>query len=170
MALHEQCVGATDEWYTPPRVFAALGVNFNTDVASPGRTVTPWIPATNFITADSLTAEWKGFIWMNPPFGARNGLVPWLDRFIAHHNGVCLVPDRTSAPWWQWWAAHMELILFVTPKLKFIGPDGRPGASPAQGTCLGAAGPRAQGALRRAATTGLGILTQPAYKPKGKLP
>jgi hypothetical protein len=40
MALHEQCVGATDEWYTPPYIFEALGCTFDVDVASPGQHVT----------------------------------------------------------------------------------------------------------------------------------
>src|SRR5665811_1172865 len=101
MALHEQCVGATDEWYTPPHVFNAMGCSFDLDVASPGRDKTPWIPAEASIIKDSLECEWRGLVWMNPPFGARNGLVPWLEKFVHHGNGVCLVPDRTSAPWWQ---------------------------------------------------------------------
>ena len=62
MALHEQCVGATDEWYTPDYVFRALGCTFDTDVASPGRHVTPWIPAKRFITASSLRHRWNGFV------------------------------------------------------------------------------------------------------------
>jgi hypothetical protein len=94
MALHEQSVGATDEWYTPPHVFAALGHSFDMDVASPGRLVTPWIPAVTFLTANALSFAWAGFVWMNPPFGARNGLVPWLEKFFAHHNGIALVPER----------------------------------------------------------------------------
>lgn len=102
MALHEQSAGATDEWYTPGRVFEALGCRFDVDVASPGR-----------------------FVWMNPPFGPRNGLVPWLTKFFAHGNGIALVPDRTSAPWWQQYAPWAEFILFIGPKLKFIGADGR---------------------------------------------
>ncbi len=39
MALHEQCIGATDEWYTPPHVFAKLGCSFDLDVSSPGAAV-----------------------------------------------------------------------------------------------------------------------------------
>src|SRR5882757_9138069 len=103
MALHEQCIGATDEWYTPPHVFSALGCEFSVDVASPGAEVTHWIPARRFIKAGSLERDWTdfGFIWMNAPFGGRNGLVPWLNKFIKHGNGIALVPDRTSAPWWQ---------------------------------------------------------------------
>ncbi len=162
MALHEQCVGATDEWYTPPHVFEALGCQFDMDVASPGREVTPWIPAARFVTANSLAEKWQGFLWMNAPFGGRNGLVPWLTKFFAHGNGIALVPDRTSAPWWQQFAPQADLILFVAPKLKFIGTDGQPGASPAQGTTLMAIGRDACHALHQANANDLGALMTPS--------
>ena len=158
MCLHEQCVGATDEWYTPPHVFNALGCAFDLDVASPGRIITPWIPAVRFIERDSLSERWAGFVWMNPPFGGRNGMVPWLDTFFAHGDGIALTPDRTSAPWWQRFAPRAALILFVAPKLKFIGADGKPGKSPAQGTCLMGVGPRSHEPLYRAQAEGLGVL------------
>jgi hypothetical protein len=164
MALHEQCVGATDEWYTPKHVFEALGAQFDLDVASPGLDVTPWIPAKNCYMADQdgLTVNWFGFVWMNPPFGARNGIAPWLQKFFDHGNGIALTPDRTSAPWWQEYAPKADGILFVSPKLKFIGSDGRPGTSPAQGTTLMAAGSRAARYLLRAAEHGLGTFAVPA--------
>ena len=174
MALHEQCVGATDEWYTPKHVFDALGCEFDTDVASPGPNVTPWIPAKRFITpatsGDGLVCRWIGFVWMNPPFGARNGLVPWLEKFFAHADGIALVPDRTSAPWWQTFAAQAEAILFISPKLKFIGADGKPGTSPAQGTTLLAIGEQGVNALQRAAARGLGILTTPVVPSHNQSP
>lgn len=160
MALHEQCVGATDEWYTPPHVFRALGCAFDMDVASPGREVTPWIPAASFSTKRE-PLMFRGFIWMNAPFGGRNGLVPWLEEFFEHGDGIALTPDRTSAPWWQDFAPRAELILFVSPKLKFIGADGKPGMSPAQGTCLMAIGRRAHEPLYRAQAEGLGVLMRP---------
>lgn len=158
MALHEQSIGATDEWYTPLHVFTAMGTYFDLDVAAPYA----YCAANSFcrgsIRDGALDQDWFGFVWMNPPFGARNGLVPWLEKFFEHGNGVALVPDRTSAPWWQIYAAKADAILFVSPKLKFIGSDGRPGTSPAQGTCLLAAGERGITALRAAATGGLGLL------------
>jgi hypothetical protein len=161
MAVHEQSVGATDEWYTPPHVFKALGCTFDVDVASPGRDVTPWIPATSFITAESLDQRWSGFVWMNPPFGGRNGITPWLEKFFAHGHGIALAPDRTSAPWWQRFAPRAHSVLFVSPKLKFIGADGKPGNSPAQGTSLFAVGERAVDALSRAEAAGLGVVVRP---------
>lgn len=163
MALHEQCVGATDEWYTPPHVFAALACTFDQDVASPGKAVTPWIPANHFITEKSLGRQWAGFVWMNAPFGPRNGLSPWLEKFFAHGYGIALTPDRTSAPWWQTFAPEADAILFVAPKLKFIGANGQPGKSPAQGTTLMAKGKRGVEALYRAATYQLGVLVKPVH-------
>jgi hypothetical protein len=161
VALHEQCVGATDEWYTPPHVFEAMGCAFDMDVASPGRDVTPWIPATDFIRFKSLERDWRGMVWMNPPFGGRNGLVPWLEKFFAHRNGIALVPDRTSAPWWQEFAPQADLILAVRRKIKFFDANLQLGKSPAQGTTLLAAGQDAVAALEHAARSGLGSLFQP---------
>lgn len=161
MALHEQSVGATDEWYTPKYVFDALGCHFTLDVASPGASVTPWVPANDFIVSGSLETDWYGFVWMNPPFGKRNGLVPWLEKFVAHGYGICLVPDRTSAPWWQQFAPQMEAVLFVSPKIKFIDASGNPGKSPAQGTCLMSLGIEGKKALHRASLNNLGTLFYP---------
>lgn len=161
MSLHEQSVGATDEWYTPSYVFEAMDYAFDVDVASPGFEVTPWIPAKQFMTSDSLERSWLGFAWMNAPFGGRNGLAPWLDKFIAHGNGVALVPDRTSAPWWQAAATKMDSLLFVAPKIRFIGVDGKPGRSPAQGTTLMALGKSGRHALSIAHRRRLGVLVTP---------
>lgn len=162
MALHEQSIGATDEWFTPPYVFDALGCRFDLDAASPGQAITPWIPANAFIIARSLETAWHGFTWLNAPFGPRNGLAPWLEKFEQHGNGVCLVPDRTSAPWWQRYVPRAELVLFVGKKIRFIGANGQEGKSPAQGTCLYSFGPRGRVALETAARRELGTLMIPA--------
>lgn len=164
MALHEQSVGSTDEWYTPPYIFDALGCTFDLDVAHPGIHVINWIPAKRIIVSDSLKQDWQGYLWMNPPFGPRNGIEPWLERFVFHGNGIALTPDRTSAPWWRRYAYQMDLILFVSPKIHFIGADGNPGASPAQGTCLMALGRQGISALHRAAPK-LGVLMRPISTP-----
>ena len=161
MALHEQCVGATDEWYTPPHVFEALAAKFDLDVAYPADRELPWVPVRSVLVRGGLEAEWFGRVWMNPPFGGRNGLEPWLEKFFGHSNGVALVPDRTSAPWWQRWAPKADAVLFVAPKIKFIGRDMKPGKSPAQGTCLLAAGRHNVKPLERAAAHGLGVLLRP---------
>src|SRR6266550_1748573 len=133
MALHEQSVGKSSDWRTPAYIFEALGCEFDVDVASPGASRTPWIPAKTFFTHDSLSLNWHGlFKWMNAPFGGRGGLEPWLSKFFeSDGGGICLVPDRTSAPWWQHYAPRADLILFVRRKIKFLDVNGTPGRWPA---------------------------------------
>ncbi len=155
-----QGVGLSDEWYTPPAVFQVLQCEFDMDVASPGAEIVWWIPAREHITAGSLQREWSGFVWMNPPFGGRGSLVPWLQKFVRHGNGICLVPDRTSAPWWQECAPRMGQILFVSPKLRFIRGDGKKADCPAQGTCLMSVGERGYEALQRATALGVTFVPQ----------
>lgn len=157
MSAWENSIGASDEWYTPKYVFDALGAQFDLDVAAPfeGPLHTP---CDGWLYDRSLEREWKGFIWMNPPFGRRNGIVPWMDKFFAHDNGVALTPDRTSAPWWQAAARRADAVLFVSGEICFIQPDGTVGKSPSTGTTLFAAGDRGVEALKRAQKSGLGWL------------
>lgn len=161
MAKHET-PSRSDEWYTPPHVFDALGEAFHLDVAHPGRDQVSWVPADQIISADSLSKPWTGFVWMNPPFGGRNGLVPWLEKFFHHGCGIALTPDRTSAPWWQEAAAKADAILFWAPKIRFVPGPGAQASSPAQGTTLLASGDRAVKALARAAVRGHGVLLRRA--------
>jgi hypothetical protein len=97
---------------------------------------------------------------MNPPFGARNGIKPWLDKFFEHDNGIALMPDRTSAPWFQEAAAKAIAILFLSPKVKFERPDGSLGKSPGSGTALMAAGIGAYRILRDAQQLGFLVIPQ----------
>ena len=99
----EQQQLTSDDYYTAPWVFEAMGITFDLDVCSPPGGV-PWIPAGRFYTMadDGLTAKWEGRVWMNPPFSKPS---PWVNRFIAHRHGVALLPFAKSA-WfslvWEW--------------------------------------------------------------------
>lgn len=151
MAAHEK-PGKSDEWYTPRYIFEALGETFDLDVACPQDLTHVCTPTHRYLREDSLAQEWEGFVWMNPPFGKRNGLNPWLLKFFEHGHGIALTPDRTSAPWWQYAAYRAHSVLFIAPKVRFLQPDGTTGrSSPGTGTCLFAAGERAGAALYRAA-------------------
>ena len=157
---HWEAPGKSNEWLTPPFVFEALGCQFDTDVAS--CKAGDHVPAKQRIWAYSLEASWDAFafIWMNPPFGGRNALSPWLDKFFDHGDGIALVPDRTSAPWFRI-AWHKTDLAMFTPKIKFLRPDGSRGRSPSNGTALLAVGVQGVRALVRAEKAGLGILASP---------
>ena len=154
-----ETAGASDEWYTPKYIFDALDVRFDCDVAAPKRGPVH-TPCDSWHYAEALTKEWPGFIWMNPPFGGRNGLVPWLDKFFDHGNGIALTPDRTSAPWWQDAARRADAILFINGKVKFERPDGTVGKWPSTGTTLFASGRKGVQALINANNAGLGFISE----------
>ena len=151
MSAWEPTIGGSDEWFTPPHIIEALGEQFDLDVAAP-IDGPRHVPATawHHVEHCGLASSWQGFVWMNPPFGGRNGLQPWLDKFFGHGNGIALTPDRTSAPWWQEAAGRADAILFTRGKPRFERPDGTVGKQPGNGVTLWAAGPRAVAALLRA--------------------
>ena len=148
----------SNEWYTPEYIFKALECSFDLDVASPIDRSFCSVPADHFFTDKSLDLKWFGFVWMNPPFGNQKSKFQWIDKFIKHGNGIALMPDRTSAPWWQYFSKNTDAILFVDGKIKFIRPDGSKGESPGNGTTLFAVGPEALFALECAEINGLGKL------------
>lgn len=150
-----ESAGRSNEWYTPKYIFDALGCQFDLDVAHPAATeiITP---SKTIISSQSLEKEWSGYVWMNPPFGGRNSLTPWIDKFFAHGNGIALTPDRTSAPWYKLCLRNCSSFLILSKKVKFIKPDGTVGASPGCGTTLWAAGSKATEALAMAHETGIG--------------
>jgi len=149
VAEHEPCIGASDDWYTPPFIFDALGERFDLDPCSPGPG--HWVPAERIYTIadDGLAQPWSGFVFMNPPFGGRNGHVPWLDRFLRHGDGIAVVRAYTSSAWFHDHAVKADAMLFPRGKTKFIRPDGSVGKAPGHGVVLLGCGQRAMRALWR---------------------
>lgn len=148
MAEHEPCIGASDDWYTPPAIFDALGLIFDLDPCSPGPS--HWVPARKVYTKDEdgLSQPWDGLVFMNPPFGGRFGHVPWLERFFDHSCGIAIVRSYTSSSWWHDLMPRAHAILFPRGKTKFIRPDGTIGGSPGHGVVLVGMGLKACRALQ----------------------
>ena len=155
MAEHENCIGESYELYTPPEIFRALGEKFDLDPCSPG--AGHWVPARKVLTKNGLTTKWKGFVFMNPPFGGRNGHVPWLKKFLEHGNGIAIVRAYTSSAWFHEHAIRAQAMLFPRGKTKFIRPNGSIGRAPGHGIVLLAMGDRAKAALKR---SGLGLYVE----------
>ncbi len=152
MGHYEASVGS-NEWYTPKYIFDAIGIVFDLDVAAP-QAGPRHVPAKAFYYENSLERPWFGLVWMNPPFGNQRNKRLWLEKFFRHGNGIALLPDRTSAPWWQEYAPMSDATLFVSPKVKFERQDGSIGEQPGTGTTLFASGSIAALALMRAKSLG----------------
>jgi hypothetical protein len=159
--LYNEETTSTVEWYTPPEIFMAMETGFDLDVCSPGVEIVPWIPARNHLTKtdNGLVSAWDGFVWMNPPYGLRNGIAEWIEKFVEHGNGVAIAPDFTSTEWWHALTEQADIIMFVRPKIYFM-PKREDGRTNSLGSTLVAMGERGVQALRNAERNGRGLCFQ----------
>ena len=109
----------SDDWYTPPYIFQALGVEFDIDVCAPPGGV-PWIPAATYYTEedDGLTADWYGNVWLNPPYSTPG---PWVKRLSMerHVLGMALVPADTASAWWTH-VTTADVVCFLRHRVTFV--------------------------------------------------
>ena len=105
----------------------------------------PWIPATRYYTKDDdgLRQEWHGMVWMNPPFSQP---IPWMQRFLDHPNGVCILPLSESR-WARDAWARLDGITYVSPRIKYVTPQGT-ATTVFMPTLIGAMGAEAVDALQ----------------------
>jgi hypothetical protein len=118
-----------DERYSPAWWFKTMGLTFDMDVCDPYA----WkklpgyaVPAKNHLTQrdGGLRTAWSGLVWMNPPFGGRNDIVPWLEKFVEHGNGVGCCWGRTASGWFQDFMPQMQRLVFLRNKKQFVYPNG----------------------------------------------
>lgn len=109
----------SDDYYTPAWVFERLGITFDIDVCAPPGGI-PWIPAERYFAMedDGLAQPWEGRVWMNPPYSSPSA---WVDKFIAHGNGVCLVPFAKSAWFDRLWASADAIVAPGVAASRFVG-------------------------------------------------
>jgi hypothetical protein len=116
--------GSSVEWYTPPRIFEALGIVFDLDPCAPPLPYADWIPARRrySLPDDGLALPWTGRVWLNPPYGRE--AARWVDKLTEHGNGVALVFARTDAAWAQRAMAAADAVCLVAKRLSFVAGVG----------------------------------------------
>lgn len=101
---------ASAEHYTPPEVVALAkevlcGITLD-PCAEPKQAA--WVvPARVHYTRedDGLSREWRGTVYMNPPYGRVIG--KWVEKFVAEYAaghmvaGLALLPARTDTRWFN---------------------------------------------------------------------
>jgi len=107
----EQTETTSDDYYTPKWIFDTLGLHFDLDVASPPHAT--HVPCTKYFTQadDGLAQDWKGKVFMNPPF---SNPTPWVDRWLRHANGIALLPTAKSK-WFTEKLWHSDAATVVLP-------------------------------------------------------
>lgn len=110
------------EWPTDPRVFVELERRFGPFDLDPCATDATATCRRYFTIADDgLAQEWKGRVYMNPPYGRTIG--DWMRKALEASQTtaeivVCLVPSRTGSKWWHEYAMQGE-IEFLRGRLRF---------------------------------------------------
>ena len=124
----ERCENTKVEWLTPPELVKQLG-EFDLDPCSP--IDAPFYHATNHYTIidDDLSKEWKGRVYLNPPYG--RGMELWLEKLKQHGNGIALIFARTETKCFFEHIWHdADAILFVKGRIKFYHVSGVQGGTP----------------------------------------
>ena len=67
---------------------------------------------------NGLISEWFGFVWCNPPFSQKE---LWAKKMIEHGNGILILPERGSAPWFGPLAEAAGMYFTMGKKINFIG-------------------------------------------------
>lgn len=139
------------EWYTPAEIVDAArqvlgGIDLDpasSDIAQ--RTV----QADRYFTVDDdgLAHEWRGRVWMNPPYSA--GLVDqFVDKLLEEHvaghvpAAAVLTNNSTDTIWWQSLGSAASAVCHLAGRVRFLAPDGERGA-PLQGQTVCYLGPDA---------------------------
>lgn len=129
------------EWYTPAHIIEAARACMGGIDLDPASCVEAnrIVRATQFYTReqDGLSREWKGRVWLNPPYG-RGVVEAFAEKLLLSlrsasvEAAILLTNNCSDTEWWQRCAEQATAICFLRGRLKFWGPQER-GNSPTQG-------------------------------------
>lgn len=120
---------ASDEYYTPKEFITSLG-HFDMD---PCAAMEPlWRSADVMLNKedDGLSSEWKGRVWLNPPYSA-----PLISSFMKkmgeHGDGIALImPKFGSKMFREDILPNCTAIFILDQRIRFYTPDGQQQKSP----------------------------------------
>jgi site-specific DNA-methyltransferase (adenine-specific) len=122
-------LSASDNWTTPPDLFARLNARYGPFTLDPCATAEN-TTCPNYFTfdQDGLAQRWTGRVFCNPPYGRRQ-TGAWLKKaYESVQAGDCeiavlLIPSRTSTRAWHDYVTKGEFE-FLDRRLRFGNCDG----------------------------------------------
>ena len=122
-----------NEWYTPPHfIDSARNVmgSINLDPASNSH-AQETVKADTFYTIDNcgLKNDWRGNIWMNPPYSAKEIKI-FIDKLLSSNFDQAIVLTNNSADtsWFVNLASACDFMCFTSGRIKFYNKDGESSA------------------------------------------
>lgn len=125
MGSHQSHDAITHTWLTPPFIIEALGPFDLDPCACP--LPRPWSTASTHWTREdnALGRAWRGRVWLNPPYGSKATIAPWMRRVAEHGDGVALIFARTeTAIFFETVWERATSVLFLKGRLCFYRKDG----------------------------------------------
>lgn len=133
-----------NEWYTPleyidaaKHVMGAIDLDpASTEIAN------KTVGAKRYFTKrdDGLSKDWRGRVWMNPPYAGE--LISLFAEKLAASvetrevtQSIVLVNNATETAWFGRLVEVASAVVFTKSRVKFLDPDGNPGA-PLQGQAI----------------------------------
>ena len=143
------------EWYTPDYIVNAARNTMGSIDCDPASTAT----AQNHIkakvyytkTTNGIDKDWKGTVWLNPPYLTGNNKNPGINAFSAKlieelnsgnaKQAIFLAQAKTDTQWFQSLKAKADAVIFTKKRIHFIDSTGKKGGSPGYGSVFFYFGP-----------------------------
>lgn len=114
---------ATNEWATPPELFARLDAAYHFTLDPCCTQGTRLCRKYYTKQDDGLAQDWsKDVVFMNPPYGREIG--KWMKKaYDESRRGatvVCLIPARVDTRWYYDYCIKSSEIIFITGRIKFM--------------------------------------------------
>lgn len=113
-----------DDWTTPDAFYRLLDSEFRFTLDPCCYAHTAKCPEYFTKEDDGLRQEWRGRVFMNPPYGRAIGT--WVRKaYDAAQTTadvvVCLIPARTCSKWWHDYCMRAAEVRLVCGRLRFGG-------------------------------------------------
>jgi phage N-6-adenine-methyltransferase len=129
-----------NEWYTPSKYIEAARTAMGSIDLDPAscELAQETVQSGQYFTIDDngLTKEWRGNVWLNPPYSKESvGLfaTKLVEETANLSQAIVLVNNATDTHWFHQIAKVATAMCFVRGRIKFNDKTGTPANSPVQG-------------------------------------